>query len=247
MISVINGTSETIPPRAAVKITSFDQSTGLAIVGKVAFDGDAAIFFSGAAPIPSGSKGTIERDPHLAVAAYQADDGDDPAHGETWGTVAGSWYLHKRPPGFPGFEVIGDGAYGLCNVISQPRQGWNWTATKSAADSPYQAQPGDAITCDLVAGGINIDLPPWADLPADQGNVRIDVITWTGGGGGIRNVFVEPTVGDLINGNAGQWALDDGDGAGMIVGDSGGSWIFQRTGNSDIQWSCSRHLCTPPP
>lgn len=112
-IVVTNGGSEPIPSFAVVKITSISASTAIPVVGQVDAADEAAVFFNGPAPIPPNEDGQV----HCTIpciAAYQADDGADPAHGGIWGTKSGSWYLH---PNQKGFRILGAGAYGLCNVI----------------------------------------------------------------------------------------------------------------------------------
>lgn len=122
--------------------------------------------------------------------------------------------------------------------------GWIATDTKT---SSYTAKPGEAVVVSLASGNVTIALPPWGDLPANVGNVAIDVIYWLPSPG-IRNAVVGPDGSDKINGSTGQWMLED---MSSITdtggGTSGGRWVFWRTGNSDIQWSCSRRLVLPPP
>jgi hypothetical protein len=120
-IPVYNQESEPVPPYGVVEIKSISSSTGIASVGKPSSDGSTAVFFNGPTPIPPAKTGQATQT-KPAIAAYQADNTDctQPVHGEEWGAESGSWYLHK---GQTGFQVVGEGNYGLCNVISGPSAG----------------------------------------------------------------------------------------------------------------------------
>ncbi len=109
-----NGDASACPAYAVVEVQSIDEDTGFAIIGPPTADGIGTVFFNGPTAIPAGQCGQMHQS-FPAIAAYQADndDGEDPAHAEVWGTVAGSWYLHR---GQMGFKTIGAGGYGLCNV-----------------------------------------------------------------------------------------------------------------------------------
>ena len=114
-MAVLNDESEAIPPYAIVEAKSVDQSTSLLRVGLPVGPTLGLCFFNGGAAIPVGGSGQVCSVTPARVA-YQADtdQADEPAHGDLWGPRAGSWYLHK---GEPGFLVVGDGGYGLCNVM----------------------------------------------------------------------------------------------------------------------------------
>ncbi len=111
---VYNQESDTCPPGAVVEIKSIDASTGFAKIGKPSADGTGAVFFNSLVAIPAGGRGECTQT-FPATAAYQADNATatDPVHAEAWGTVSGSWFLHK---GYAGFKIVGAGGYGLCNV-----------------------------------------------------------------------------------------------------------------------------------
>jgi hypothetical protein len=130
----INDDAEPCPGFAVVEAKGFDESTGLLKIGKPSAAGSTAVFFNGPSPIGPGDKGQI-RHTFPTIAAYQPDndDGADPEHGETWGTQADSWYLHRDEAGF---KVIGDGVYGACNVILD---------TPAGADSGFWARLTDVV------------------------------------------------------------------------------------------------------
>lgn len=103
-----------IPPFAAMRITGVDSESGAYQVAQPDEDGQTSlIIFNGATPIPSSSKGqAVVGFP--CTATYNTDvDSLKPAHGEVWGTKAGSWALHK---GQAGYVVIGAGDHDVMTV-----------------------------------------------------------------------------------------------------------------------------------
>jgi hypothetical protein len=120
-VPVTNGDDEACPPYGVCQITSISASTGIAVIGKPSADSQTTVFFNGPTAIPAGGSGAVHQT-LPTIAAYQADNDDnaDPAHEDAWGTEADSWYLHKNQTGF---QVVGTGAYGLCNVIAGPSAG----------------------------------------------------------------------------------------------------------------------------
>lgn len=113
-VPVINVADTTCPPYGVCEASGVDEETGFANIDKPSADNTSTVFFNGPTAIPAGGKGQAHQS-FPAIAAYQTDNDDaaDPAHGEQWGVRSGSWYLHKD---LTGFQVIGDGGYGLCNV-----------------------------------------------------------------------------------------------------------------------------------
>ena len=180
-----------------------------------------------------------------AIAAYQSDvDGLDPAHGDTWGPKAGSWYLHKN---YLGFQVIGDGGNGLCNVIAQPVKDiigdldYTWTTTKTSA---YTAAVGEAVVCDVSGGGFTVTLPPWSASP-ENGRILISTIAYVAGVG--KFASVAPDGSDLINGISQVSKMADSGINTTTDINIGGDWRFIRSANASVGWSCSRYLKPPPP
>ena len=225
--SVTNGTAYTIPPYAVVKVTSINQSTGIAVVGQVTANGDTAVFFNGASPIPANGDGQVT--PTMpAIAAYRLVSEDfpdavsDPAHGETWGTQAGSWFLHY---GQPGFQILGTSGYGLCNVIPQPASEiavavtrWNYTDVKTAN---YTASVRDAVRLDCSGGGFTLYFPAAPSLGDEMRAVfteppGINFVTLDGNGANVEgygtvsigSAFLQSMVDWAYVGGSTGWAPD---------------------------------------
>jgi hypothetical protein len=238
-IVVTNGTNETIPPYGVCKITSLSQSTGIAVVGKVSVDGDTAVFVNGQAPIPPGESGSVHCT-FPALAAYLADNdtGASPAHGETWKTKASSWYLHK---GDTGFEIVGAGGFGVCNIIppsaakrtAYSGAAWEWTDIKTAN---YTAAAGEAVICDASGGGFAIT------LPSAETNDQVLIVILNHFATPSNYITVDPGSSKL-NGSSSPWIVADVNAVPGNAG-AGGSWQFVQSGNSTLGWAVSRYLTT---
>ena len=116
-LPILNADSIPIPPGGACRVTGLDDD-GFLTVARPDLDGTTKVLFNGRTPVAVGGVGRATMAfPCLAAYANDALDGEGPAHGETWGTVADEWFLAS---GVPGFIVIGDGVDGLCNVVPAP-------------------------------------------------------------------------------------------------------------------------------
>jgi hypothetical protein len=237
-LAFLNDSGETIPPFAAVEPLGLDESSGLVLVGKPSGAAVNVWFNGGAAVSPDDSGQLTTTLPARAAYAADNDDGADPVHGEIWGVQADSWYLHR---GDLGFQVVGSGSKGICNVIPQPfsrdatRKPWNYVGPKTAN---YTAAVGEAVLVNMDAGDFTITLPDWTTSVVNDA-VAIVIKGYLTSS---RRMLVKPGGSDKLNGLTGSWVMADTDG---VAGTGmGGVWEFLRTPESDWGWECSRHLTT---
>lgn len=116
---------------------------------------------------------------------------------------------------------------------------FTWTSTVT---SNYAASIGEAVTCDVSAGGFSVTLPDWATSPIN-GKVLISTLACLPTPN--RFASVVPTGTDKINGIVATTLVMADSGLLLVSASNvGGHWIFTRAGNSDVGWSSSRYLNT---
>lgn len=125
LFSVINDTTEAVPPGGAMRVVSIDTD-GIAHVAKPNTNGQVdGILFNGISLIQAGGYGSGTQD-FPTIAAYSQSGGltrsDNPRTGDVWGTVEDSWYLSKNSCG-AGYYILGSAVDGLVNVtVADDRQ-----------------------------------------------------------------------------------------------------------------------------
>jgi len=98
-VRVYNTESEAAPALAALEVCGYDKAENLFYVCKPTVSGRNDCLFNTRTPIAAGGTGQAVATGAEALALYQP-DGNPPASGQIWGTVAGSWALSPRSTGY---------------------------------------------------------------------------------------------------------------------------------------------------
>jgi len=98
-VRVYNTESEAAPALAALEVCGYDKSENLFYVCKPTVSGRNDCLFNTRTPIaPNGTGQAVATG--AEVLALYAPDGNPPATGQIWGTVAGSWALSPQSTGY---------------------------------------------------------------------------------------------------------------------------------------------------
>ena len=98
-VRVYNTESEAAPALAALEVCGYDKAENLFYVCKPTVSGRNDCLFNTRTPIAAGRTGQAVATGAEVLALYQP-DGNTPAPGQIWGTVAGSWALSPQSTGY---------------------------------------------------------------------------------------------------------------------------------------------------
>ena len=117
-LPVYNTTSETIPPRAAIRIAG-RNSDGVWLAAKPNANNLANVVFNGPSPIsPEHNGQAVNCFPCPAAYSADNDDAASPAVDEEWGVRANEWLLFKD---HYGFTIKKEGVSGVASVVKADR------------------------------------------------------------------------------------------------------------------------------
>jgi hypothetical protein len=111
-VPILNVDTLPIPPYALLAFTGVSDE-GFITVKRPTRNSQTDLLINGPGVIPPLATGAASQT-FPAIVAYDEDLGVTPAAGDTWGSVADSWFLD---PTQTGFMVIGGAGAGLVNVV----------------------------------------------------------------------------------------------------------------------------------
>jgi hypothetical protein len=98
-VRVYNTESVAVPPYAALEVIGYDKADNLFSVCRPTVSGRNDCLFNSKTAIKAGGTGQAVAPGGESLALY-APDGNTPAPGQIWGTLAGSWALTPRSTGY---------------------------------------------------------------------------------------------------------------------------------------------------